>query len=76
MQQPEEHQEEVARVLHLQEPEQQLVGLPVVGLLVRPLLEVLLLLPHCCCCWLACSRVVRMRAQKWEGKARMRRRRE
>jgi len=68
----------VARLLHLQEPEQQLLeGLPVVGLLVRTLLlEVVLLLPHCCCCWMACSRVVRVRAQKWEGKARMRMRRE
>ena len=62
-------------MLHLQEPEQLqelLEGLPVVGLLVRPLLELVVLLPHCCCYWLACSRVERVRAQKWEGKARMR----
>ena len=67
----------MAKVLHLQEPEQLqelLEDLPVVGLLVRPLLEVVVLLPHCCCCWLVCSRVERVRAQKWEGKARMTRR--
>jgi len=63
----------VAKVLHLQEPDQELLeDLPVVGLLVRHLLEVVVLLPHCCCCWLVCSRVERVRAQKWEGKARMR----
>ena len=66
----------MAKLLHLQEPEQrrELAGrLPVVGLLVRPLL-VVVVLPHCCCYSLACSRVERVCARKWEGKARMTRR--
>jgi len=60
----------VATLLHLQEPEQLrgLVGaLPVVGLLVVLLVQ----LPHCCCYLLAYSRVERVCARKWEGKARM-----
>lgn len=58
----------MAKLVHLQEPEQlrELVGaLPVV---------LLVLLPHCCCYLLACSRVGRVCARKWEGKARMTRR--
>ena len=64
----------VVTLVHLQEPGQlrELVEglLPVAGLLV--LLLLLLELPHCCCCLLVCSRVERVCARKWEGKARMR----